>query len=339
MSIIGLVLAGGQSRRMGGVEKALLKLNGETLIARAVGRARPQVSELIINANGDPARFAQFGLPVIADRVGGFQGPLAGVLAGLDWLRDNRPAAKWLATFACDCPFFPLHLVERLVAAAERENIPVAIASNKERNHPVFAVWQADLPVTSESVLNNQNSRKMDDFVARFPNTNVLFQWRPDPFFNVNTPQDLERAEQINATNATTRREWRELGFFYDRNDKDREWRLVGSKAGLSGFSARLLNYASKPSSEMISQHEHVGPYTYFEIATWSEPEISNHWIAGPLDSLRWLAQAVEQAVSASRPGDVLKFREKFSPTAPYELTLEVRDDQFDPASADECCW
>ena len=183
---------------MGGLDKALLMLGGETLIARAVARATPQVSELIINANGDPARFAQFGLPVIADRVAGFQGPLAGVLAGLDWVRANRPKAKWLASFASDCPFFPTDTVEKLTATAEAESAQVAVAATGERHHPVFAVWSTSLPVTSESVLSGQDSRKMDDFIARFRNVRVPFASGPiDPFFNINTPDDLARAEAM----------------------------------------------------------------------------------------------------------------------------------------------
>jgi len=199
--VIGLILAGGQSRRMGGVDKALLMLGGETLIARAVARAKPQVSELIINANGDPARFAHFGLPVIADRVGGFQGPMAGILAGLDWVRANRPNAKWLASFSCDSPFFPADMVKELLARAERENAQVAVAASGERHHPVFALWSASLPVTSESVLNDSGSRKMDDFAGRFCNVRVPFPSDPiDPFFNINTPDDLKRAEAMLAS-------------------------------------------------------------------------------------------------------------------------------------------
>lgn len=197
-NIIGLILAGGRGRRMGGVDKALLTIGGETLIARAISRARPQVSELLINANGDPARFAQFGLPVIADRVGGFQGPLAGVLAGLDWIRENRPNAKWLATFACDCPFFPTGMTGDLQAAAERENAEVAVSQSGERHHPVFALWNTSLAVSSESVLTDQGSRKMDDFIARFRNVRVRFSSDPvDPFFNINSPSDLAHAESL----------------------------------------------------------------------------------------------------------------------------------------------
>ena len=117
---------------MGGADKAFLKLGGETLIARTIARAKPQVGELLINANGDPSRFADFGLPVIADSIGGFLGPLAGILSGLDWMRANRPKARWLATFACDCPFFPRDMVEALIAKrkAKCENRCVPRAAN-----------------------------------------------------------------------------------------------------------------------------------------------------------------------------------------------------------------
>src|SRR5215510_14706322 len=108
---VGVILAGGQARRMGGGDKALLM--------RSIARAKPQVQHLILNANGDPARFGSYGLTVIADKVQGFLGPLAGILSALDWVRANRPNARWLASFACDTPFFPTDLVARLVKLAE----------------------------------------------------------------------------------------------------------------------------------------------------------------------------------------------------------------------------
>ena len=195
---IGLILAGGQARRMGGADKAFLKLGNETLIGRAVARARPQVDELIINANGDLQRFDGLGCEVIADSIGGFLGPLAGILSGFDWMRANRPNARWLASFACDCPIFPADMVERLIAEAQNRKVPIAIAASGERHHPVFAVWSASRPVNSESVLQGQGLRKMDDFVARFPNTRVVFPSAPlDPFFNINTADDLAGAEGI----------------------------------------------------------------------------------------------------------------------------------------------
>ena len=195
---IGLFLAGGRGTRMGGVDKASLRLGNQTLIERGIARARPQVSELLINANGDIARFADFGLEVISDSIGGFLGPLAGILSGLEWMRTNRPEFSWLATFACDTPFFPSDMVERLVQGAERECALVAIAASGDRHHPVFAVWNAALPVSPQELLNGQVSRKMDDFVARFPNVRVMFPTDPiDPFFNINTPADLAHAETL----------------------------------------------------------------------------------------------------------------------------------------------
>jgi molybdenum cofactor guanylyltransferase len=183
---------------MGGADKAFLELGGKTLIERAIARAAPQTAELVINANGDPARFAAFGRPVIEDRIGGYLGPLAGILSGFEWMRANRPNARWLASFACDCPFFPMDMVARLIAKADSENAMVALAASGERHHPVFAVWSAALPVTSQSVLRDQGLRKMDDFIAAFPSTRVAFPSElVDPFFNVNAPGDLTRAEAL----------------------------------------------------------------------------------------------------------------------------------------------
>ena len=195
---LGLFLAGGRGSRMGGVDKASVRLGNQTLIERGIARARPQVKELLINANGDIARFADLGLQIISDSIGGFQGPLAGILSGLEWMRANRPEFSWLATFACDTPFFPCDMVQKLLQKAESERALVAIAASGERHHPVFAVWNSALPVSMQEVLGGQGSRKMDDFVARFPNTRVMFPMDPiDPFFNINTPADLARAETL----------------------------------------------------------------------------------------------------------------------------------------------
>ena len=183
---------------MGGVDKAFLELGGKTLIERAIARGAPQTAELVINANGDPARFAAFGRTVIADSIEGFLGPLAGILSGFEWMRQNRPSARWLASFACDCPFFPRDMAPKLIAKAESENALVALAASGQRHHPVFAVWSATLPITSLGVLRDQSLRKMDDFVAGFPSTRVAFPSEPvDPFFNINTPDDLVRAEDL----------------------------------------------------------------------------------------------------------------------------------------------
>jgi molybdopterin-guanine dinucleotide biosynthesis protein A len=201
-NIIGLILAGGQGRRLGGVDKAFVSLGGETMIARTVARARPQVGELLINANGDPARFAALSVPVLPDCIGGFLGPLAGILTGLTWMRENRPKARWLASFSCDSPFFPPDLVEKLVAKAESEKSLVAFATSAEHVHPVFAVWSTDIDDAPEDVLLGDLLRKVEDFIALFPYSFVNFPYRPvDPFFNINTPEELARAESLLAAN------------------------------------------------------------------------------------------------------------------------------------------
>jgi molybdopterin-guanine dinucleotide biosynthesis protein A len=182
---------------MGGVEKALIPLGGTTLIERAIVRASVQVSDLVINANGDPKRFAHLGRPVVADPIGGFVGPIAGILAGFEWMRRERPRASWLASFACDCPFFPMDMVERLTAKAWGEGAKVAVAESGAQHHPVFAVWSAEISATPEDVLVKQGLRKMDDFIATLPNVRVRFDTDPiDPFVNINTPEDLAHAEE-----------------------------------------------------------------------------------------------------------------------------------------------
>ena len=192
---IGVILAGGRASRIGG-DKPFVPFRGRPLIAHAIERARPQVDELLINA-GEAARFSEFGCDVIGDAVGGFQGPLAGVLAGLDWLHANRKDANWLATFACDAPFFPADLVSRLIAAAGSRKAAVAVAASGAQHHPVFAVWSASLSATSAK-LKEGGSRKMDDFIALYPNVRVPFAINSvDPFFNINTPEDLARAERM----------------------------------------------------------------------------------------------------------------------------------------------
>lgn len=141
------------------------------------------------------------------------------------------------------------------------------------------------------------------------------------------------------ATNLATQREWRTLGYFYDRDDSSRAWRISGSRSGLLGFARSVNAFASDPSNDSQAEHEHFGPYWDLEIGTWPEPEITEHWIAGPLPELARLAALIEQQVAAAPVGTVLRFREAFSPGAPYELELAVETDDFDPAVADSACW
>jgi molybdopterin-guanine dinucleotide biosynthesis protein A len=196
--VCGLLLAGGQSRRMGGGDKCLQMLGDKTLLARVIDCARPQVDELVLNANGDPARFSIYGLPVIGDVVDGFAGPLAGILTGLEWARDNRPACNWVASFACDAPFAPNDLISRLSDAIEDQKGDLACASSNDRDQPVFGLWPVALAGDLRAALVDEDVRKVDVWTARYRLVRASWAVDPiDPFLNVNRPEDLARAEAI----------------------------------------------------------------------------------------------------------------------------------------------
>lgn len=194
----GVLLAGGLSRRMGGGDKCLRPLGGKTILERVIERARPQVAALVLNANGDPARFAAYGLPVRADVIEGFAGPLAGVLTGMAWLRETLPHARWLASFACDAPFLPSDLVKRLVTAAESRDADMACAASGGQSHPVFGLWPVRLYDDLRRAMIEENVRKVDVWTERYRLVEVEFARTPvDPFFNANRPEDLAEAEAL----------------------------------------------------------------------------------------------------------------------------------------------
>ncbi len=196
-SVVGVLLAGGQSRRMGGGDKNLRLLGGRPILDRVIERLRPQVGRLILNANGDPERFARTGLPVVADSVEGFVGPLAGVLAGLDWAAANMPAAMWIVTAATDAPFLPADLVARLVVATE-EGAELVCAASHGQPHPVIGLWAVRLREDLRRAVVEEGVRKVDAWTARHRLAVVDFPADPvDPFFNVNTPEDLAAAERL----------------------------------------------------------------------------------------------------------------------------------------------
>jgi molybdenum cofactor guanylyltransferase len=197
VTIAGVLLAGGLSRRMGGGDKSLKKLAGETILERVIARANPQVAGLALNANGDPSRFKAYGLPVVPDSVAGFAGPLAGVLAGLDWAAANVPGASYVASFATDAPFFPPDLVARLATAVADGRHDLACAASGGRSHPVFGLWPLSLREDLRAALK-AGTRKVDEWTARHRLATVEFPADPyDPFFNANTPQDLAEAEKV----------------------------------------------------------------------------------------------------------------------------------------------
>jgi molybdopterin-guanine dinucleotide biosynthesis protein A len=199
---IGLLLAGGLSRRMGGGDKCLRPLGGKPVLAHIIARARPQVSALVLNANGDPARFAAFGLPVAADTIEGFAGPLAGVLTGMEWAAAHRPEVAWLATFATDAPFFPHDLVARLHAAIAGNRADLACARSNGQDHPVFGLWPVRLAPDLRRAMQ-EGVRKVDLWTARYKLAAADFATEPfDPFFNANRPEDLAEAERLLASSS-----------------------------------------------------------------------------------------------------------------------------------------
>jgi molybdopterin-guanine dinucleotide biosynthesis protein A len=198
VNIVGLLLAGGQSRRMGGGDKALRLLGGASLLERVITRLRPQVGTLVINANGDPARFADFELPVVADSVPGFAGPLAGVLAGLDWAATYRPGWEFVVSAATDAPFLPRDLVARLRREIENTAADLACAASGGRAHPVFGLWPVRLREDLRRAVVVDGVRKVDEWTGRHRLATVSFAVRPvDPFFNANRPEDLTAAAAL----------------------------------------------------------------------------------------------------------------------------------------------
>ena len=196
--IPGVVLAGGLARRMGGGDKPLREIAGQTILARVVARLEPQCEGLLLSANGDPLRFASLGLPVIADDVKDHPGPLAGILAGLDWAAAHRPNARWTLTAPGDCPFLPRDLVARLRQAVSVEGAELAVAASQGRSHPVIGLWRVALRGALREALVVEGLRKVESWTARFGVATVAWPAEPvDPFFNVNTGEDLVKAERL----------------------------------------------------------------------------------------------------------------------------------------------
>ena len=193
--VVGVILAGGRGQRLGGADKALVPLAGRPLLAHAIARLAPQTDRLALSANGEAARFAAFGLPVLADPVAGFPGPLGGILAGLDWAASL--GAGFLVSAAVDTPFFPGDLVPRLIVASQAAGDAGAIAATPAGAHPTFGLWpvqlraalRQDLAAGQRRVLQFAQRRGMA--TAGFPAT------EPDGFFNINTPDDLAQAEAL----------------------------------------------------------------------------------------------------------------------------------------------
>ncbi|MBT4890688.1 MAG: molybdenum cofactor guanylyltransferase MobA [Rhodospirillales bacterium] len=198
--IVGVLLAGGLARRMGGGDKPLKTLGGRPILDQVIERSSSQVDTLILNANGEHDRFKDYGLEIVADVIEGYAGPLAGVLTGMEWARSHIPKARWLVSFACDAPFFPTDMVSRLIAEQEKSGTQMACAHSNGRSHPVFALWPVSLVDDLRMAMVEENIRKIDLWTSRYNNVQVEFdnvRENVDPFFNINRPDDLAEAEKL----------------------------------------------------------------------------------------------------------------------------------------------
>jgi molybdopterin-guanine dinucleotide biosynthesis protein A len=195
---MGVLLAGGLARRMGGGDKPMRSIAGRSVLARVIDRLAPQCDSLVLNANGDPARFVPVGLPVIADDVADYPGPLAGILAGLDFIAAQRPDVRWMLSAAGDCPFLPRDLVMRLHAARIAEGAQLAVASSAGQAHPVIGLWDVGLRHALRDALVNEGVRAVGKWTARYKLATVDWPADPvDPFFNANTMDDIAEAERL----------------------------------------------------------------------------------------------------------------------------------------------
>ena len=200
--VTGVLLAGGQSRRMGGGDKGLRDINGRPMLAHVLERFAPQVNSIVLNANGDPQRFVAFGLPVVADPIAGNVGPLAGVLAGMRWSAQNAPAATHIATASTDAPLIPQDLVERFVGSLEGRAERVVLAASGGNKHPVIGLWPVQLADDLEAALN-EGVRKVLCWTDRHGTLAVEFPFvggggrEIDPFFNANTPAEFEEVAAL----------------------------------------------------------------------------------------------------------------------------------------------
>ena len=201
MKPIGILLAGGLATRMGGGDKSLKLLGGKPILAHVIDRIRPQVSALALNANGDPARLAEWGLPVVPDAIPDFPGPLGGIHAGMAWANAQHPDIEDILSIPTDTPFLPTDLADRLLAA--RGDADIAVAASEGNAHPVVALWPVRLADELRLLVTQDGMRRVTDFARRHRVAYVDFPVGPiDPFLNINRPVDLERAEALIAAQA-----------------------------------------------------------------------------------------------------------------------------------------
>jgi molybdopterin-guanine dinucleotide biosynthesis protein A len=196
---LGVVLSGGLARRMGGSDKGQIKIGGAAILDRILERVRPQCSRVVFNSNSDP-KTAPAGLTVVPDNVPGYPGPLAGILASLDWAARNAPEISWLVSVPSDCPFLPRDLVVRLHQARSDGDAMLACAESAGRRHPTIALWPTRLREDLRTAIITEQMRAVHEWTARYPLAVATWPDTPvDPFFNVNTPDDVAKAAELAA--------------------------------------------------------------------------------------------------------------------------------------------
>jgi molybdenum cofactor guanylyltransferase len=196
---LGVILAGGRARRMGGIDKGHIRIGGATILQRVLARLREQCARLVLNANAEATRFA-VNVPIVADSVADFPGPLAGILAGLDFAAAQLPEITWVVSVPSDCPFLPRDLVPRLHRARHAAGAVLACAASARRQHPVVGLWPVELREALRRALTQEGAHKVGEWSARYPLAIAEWPTDPlDPFFNVNTPEDIGEAERLAA--------------------------------------------------------------------------------------------------------------------------------------------
>jgi len=194
-NLLGVVLAGGLSKRMNKENKFFKKFNQKTLLEIIINKAIKQVPNIIINANINKSNFKKNKLEVIKDSVGGFKGPLAGILTGMEY--GKKKNFKWLITFPCDAPFFPIDLVNKLLLKIKKKKYKIVIAKSNNRIHPVFGIWSISLKDSLIDTIKKDNIRKIDLFIKKHDHAIVNFNYKNiDPFFNINDFNDLRKAKK-----------------------------------------------------------------------------------------------------------------------------------------------
>ena len=200
MMISSVIMAGGKARRMGGLDKALIKLNGKEIISYVIEKISKQTDDIVINTNRDQSNFKKYNLDIVTDTIEGFQGPLAGILSGMEWFYNLNKKIEWIVSSPVDSPFLPEDLIEKLFLSVTKNKKLIAVAKSHGRIHPVFAIWNMSLRTSLQEAINN-DIKKIDEFTKRFNPEIVEFNSKVDPFFNINTPEDLIMAEKLLNTN------------------------------------------------------------------------------------------------------------------------------------------